>query len=291
MADLLASKPDVLLLIDYPGFNLRLAKRVNEEIPSVKIVHYVAPQVWAWNQKRIPRIAATHDLMLCLFPFEVPLFENAGLRSRCVGHPLVDELEEKRIEEREKTLSDFFGRRTKEMSKLFPMMLATVSRLEKTCEYPVCGSCGESRVARLMEGLLGGSDLPAGAVEIQLGKSQELMQRASCGVVASGTATLEAAYYGMPYCLVYRVAWPTFLIARQLVLLPHIGLINILAGREVVPELIQGDANAYEVALWLGQALDDAEGRKALSDELVEVASKLGDPGPSSGRLGDRTVA
>ena len=282
VADLLASKPDVLLLIDYPGFNLRLAKRVNEEIPSVKIVHYVAPQVWAWNQKRIPWIAATHDLMLCLFPFEVPLFENAGLWSRCVGHPLVDELEEKRIEgEREEDLVGLFpGSRTKEVSKLFPMMLATVSRLRKNhANARFVAAAASLRVARLMEGLLAGSDLPAGAVEIQLGKSQELMQRASCGVVASGTATLEAAYYGMPYCLVYRVAWPTFLIARQLVVLPHIGLINILAGREVVPELIQGDANDYEVALWLGQALDDAEGRKALSDELFEVASKLGEPG------------
>jgi lipid-A-disaccharide synthase len=96
--ELLKWSPDVLLLIDYPGFNLRLAKQVHERSPSTKIVHYVAPQVWAWNQKRIPQIAATHDLMLCLFPFEVPLFENAGLRSRCAGHPLVDELEERRAE-------------------------------------------------------------------------------------------------------------------------------------------------------------------------------------------------
>jgi len=123
------------------------------------------------------------------------------------------------------------------------------------------------------------SNLPAGCVEIETGRSQELMQSVSCGVVASGTATLEAAYYGMPYCLVYRVAWPTYLIARQLVKLPHIGLINILAGREVVPELIQGDANAYEITSWLGRALADRGERERLSQDLQKAASKLGEPG------------
>lgn len=280
--DLVATKPDLLLLIDYPGFNLRLARRVREEMPSVKIVHYVAPQVWAWNRKRIPQIAATHDLMICLFPFEVPLFEEAGLRSRCVGHPLVDELEEKRTGEgREENLVGLFpGSRTKEVSRLFPVMLASVSRLRKDHpEIRFVAAAASSRVARFMEELLAQSDLPDGTVGIQVGRSQELMQHSTCGVVASGTATLEAAYYGMPYCLVYRVAWPTYLMARQLVQLPHIGLINILAGREVVPELIQGEANSYEVALWLGGALGDREKRWSLSEELLSVASKLGEPG------------
>ncbi len=282
VADLASSKPDVLLLIDYPGFNLRLARRVRDEMPEVKIVHYVAPQVWAWNRKRIPRIARTHDLMLCLFPFEVPLFEEAGLRSRCVGHPLVDELEERRIEgERKKHLVGLFpGSRAKEVSRLFPVMLTAVARLLEG--YPrvrFVAAAASGRVARMMEDLLAEADLPAGTVEVQYGGSQELMQEAGCGVVASGTATLEAAYYGMPYCLVYRVAWPTYLVARQLVRLPHIGLINILAGREVVPEFIQGEANAYEVANWLGRSLNDEDGRETLSRDLLEVASTLGGPG------------
>lgn len=282
VADLAASKPDVLLLIDYPGFNLRLARRVRDELPGVKIVHYVAPQVWAWNRKRIPQIARTHDLMLCLFPFEVPLFEEAGLRSRCVGHPLVDELEEKRIEVvRKKNLVGLFpGSRGKEVSRLFPVMLAAVSRL--VADHPgvrFVAAAASARVAGVMVDLLAEAGLPEGTVQIQNGGSQELMQKAGCGVVASGTATLEAAYYGMPYCLVYRVAWPTYLVARQLVRLRHIGLINILAGREVVPELIQGDANAYEVALWLGRSLKDEAGRERLSRDLLEVSSRLGEPG------------
>ena len=95
-------------------------------------------------------------------------------------------------------------------------------------------------------------------------------------MVASGTATLEADYYGMAYCLVYPVAWPTYVMARQLIKLPYIGLINILAGREMVPEFIQSDANAYEISLWLGRVLTDRDSREAHSAELLEAASRLG---------------
>ncbi|YCM45428.1 lipid-A-disaccharide synthase [Verrucomicrobiaceae bacterium 227] len=282
LAEVLAWKPDVLLLIDYPGFNLRLAKQVAEHSPDTKIVHYVAPQVWAWNQKRIPQIAASHDLMLCLFPFEVPIFENAGLRSRCVGHPLVDELEEKRISvEADANLVGLFpGSRRKEVGRLFPMMLEAVRILHQrrpALRFRTAAASG--KVAEVMRELLAQSDLPEGLVEIQLGESQALMQSVGCGVVASGTATLEAAYYGMPYCLVYQVAWPTYLMARQLVKLPFIGLINILAGREVVPEFIQNDANAYEVAKWMGVYVGDSERRDLLRAELLEAASKLGETG------------
>lgn len=282
LAEIMVLKPSVLLLIDYPGFNLRLAKQVHEKLPETKIVHYVAPQVWAWNQKRIPQIAETHDLMICLFPFEVPIFEEAGLRSRCLGHPLVDELEEKRIDVgRAGNLVGLFpGSRSREVSRLFPMMLESVSRLLK--ERPgvrFVAAAASEKIARVMSGILAAGDLPDGLVEVQTGKSQHLMQVVTCGVVASGTATLEAAYYGMPYCLVYRVAWPTFLIAKLLVKLQFIGLINILAGRELAYEFVQGEANAYEVTLWLGRALANEDDRANLSRELLEAASRLGEPG------------
>jgi lipid-A-disaccharide synthase len=282
LTEILESRPEVLLLIDYPGFNLRLAKQVHEKLPETRIVHYVAPQVWAWNQKRIPQIAETHDLMICLFPFEVPIFEEAGLRSRCLGHPLVDELEEKRIEvKREENLVGLFpGSRTKEVSRLFPMMLESVARLlEERPGTRFVAAAASQKVARVMDEFLAASDLPTGLVEVQTGKSQHLMQTVTCGVVASGTATLEAAYYGMPYCLVYRVAWPTFLMAKQLVKLEFIGLINILAGRELAREFIQNEANTYEVALWLGRTLANDDERAKLSGRLLEAASRLGEPG------------
>lgn len=282
LSEILELRPAVLLLIDYPGFNLRLAKQIHEKLPATKIVHYVAPQVWAWNQKRIPQIATTHDLMICLFPFEVPLFEEAGLRSRCLGHPLVDELEEKRIKvgRRENLIGLFPGSRIKEVCRLFPMMLESASRLLKeNPEIRFVAAAASEKVARVMGNFLEASGLPDNLVEVQTGESQYLMQTVTCGVVASGTATLEAAYYGMPYCLVYRVAWPTFLMAKQLVKLKFIGLINILAGRELVREFIQTEANAYEVAFWLGQALANEGERAKLSGELLEAASRLGEPG------------
>jgi len=276
-------KPEILLLVDYPGFNLRLAKQVKEFCPETKIVHYVAPQVWAWNQKRIPQIAASHDLMLCLFPFEVPFFQQAGLKTSWVGHPLVDELEEKRISEsREDGVVGLFpGSRRKEVSRIFPLMLETVKLMRKREKTPILfrTAAASERVQTMMQDLLAKSEIPEEVVEIQLGQSQRLMQQVSLGVVASGTATLEAAYYGLPYCLVYRVAWPTFLMARHLVKLPHIGLINILAGREVVPEFIQNDANSYELAGWLGRYLEHEHLRKKLHKELLEEASKLGEAG------------
>ena len=275
-------QPDVLLLVDYPGFNLRLAKKVRAGCPNTKIVHYVAPQVWAWNQRRIPQIVASHDLMLCLFPFEVPCFENAGLKAVCPGHPLIDELEEKRISgERDELLVGLFpGSRLREVTRLFPLMLEVAQDLHSKGHRVrfVSAAAGE-KVEKVMREELEKSALPEGLVRIQLGGSQELMQKVGSGIVASGTATLEAAYYGMPYCLVYGVGWATYLLARQVIKVPHIGLINILAGKELAPEFIQNDANVYEVSHWLGGMLLDPEARRAHGRILASAASKLGEPG------------
>lgn len=275
-------EPDVLLLVDYPGFNLRLAKQVHLRFPNVKVVQYVAPTVWAWHEKRIEQVVVTHDLMLCLFPFEVPLFEEAGLRSRCAGHPLVDELEEKRVtvERDSKTVGLFPGSRTKEVTRLFPLMLKSAKRVlmqNKRVTFVVAAA--SPKVEVLIREMVAESGLPDGVVSVQLGESQKLMQTVTCGVVASGTATLEAAFYGMPYCLVYKLAWGTYLMARQLVKTPHIGLINILAGRELIPEYVQAEANPYEVSLWLTRYLGDSQLRDDLSEQLLDAASRLGEPG------------
>lgn len=281
VAEIREFRPEVLLLVDYPGFNLRLAKAVRAEGATMKVVHYVAPQVWAWNRKRIPAIVASHDLMICLFPFEVSLWEEAGLRSCCVGHPLVDELEAKRISgEREEGLVGFFpGSREREVAKLFPVMLGAAERVVgRDAEARFVVAAANQKLGSLIVGMVHERRMD-GKVEVLTGRSQELMQRVSCGVVASGTATLEAGYYGMPYCLVYQVAWPTFLVARQVVKIPAIGLMNILAGRELVPEFIQGEANEYEVSRWLGLYLRDGAKRAAMSEEMRSVVAKLGEPG------------
>jgi len=129
-------QPDALILIDYPGYNLRMARAVREALPSIKIIYYVSPQVWAWNKGRIPKMAAILDKMLCILPFEKPLYENSGLSTTFVGHPIVDELVENKIDvARDKNLIGLFpGSREREISKLFPVMVDAARRMHNENE-------------------------------------------------------------------------------------------------------------------------------------------------------------
>jgi lipid-A-disaccharide synthase len=272
-------RPDVLLLIDYPGFNLRFAAAVKRECPETRLVYYISPQVWAWHKGRIPKMARMLDEMLCLFPFEQPLFQSAGLKTTFTGHPLVDELEAKRLPgvTRDELLAGLFpGSREREVARLFPMMIEMAKLLrawrgDLKFEVPAA----TVKLAAQIRGLL----VEAGADEwimVSTGESHSLMQRACCAVIASGTATLEAAYYGLPYCLVYRVAPLTYVAARLLVKIKHIGIVNILAGEEVVKEFIQAAAEPLAVSQCLRNFLESPEQRAALQARLAETSGKLG---------------
>jgi lipid-A-disaccharide synthase len=276
-------EPDVLILIDYPGFNLRFAAAVRKELPHIKIVYYISPQVWAWNKGRLPKMAATLDLMLCIFPFEKPIFEQAGLKTEFVGHPLVDELEEKKEDVvREDSLIGLFpGSRESEVDRLFPLMVETARRMYSNHpKWRYEAAAASPKLEKQMRGLIEAGKLPdPSVITLNTGNSHSLMQRATCGVVASGTATLEAAALGLPYCLVYKIAWPTWIVAKLLVKIKLIGIVNILAGEEVVEELVQCDADPGRVESALEQMMLDVEGREALQARLLEVTSKLGEPG------------
>lgn len=282
LEDLGKFQPDVLLLIDYPGFNLRFAEAVRRDFPNTRIVYYISPQVWAWNKGRIPKMVRLLDEMLCLFPFEQPIFQNAGLKTTFVGHPLVDELEEKRIAgvtRDERLVGLFPGSREREVARLFPMMIEASKRLiasdpDLKFEVPAASPKLADQIRALM------AEAGAGEwIRVTSGGSHSLMQRACCAVIASGTATLEAAYYGLPYCLVYRMACSTYVLGRMLVKIEHIGLVNILAGRGVVEELIQGDAEPVAVASSLKQFLESPAKREALQVCLAETSEKLGGDG------------
>ncbi len=282
LAELKEFRPDVLVLIDYPGFNLRFAKAVRKECPETRIVYYISPQVWAWNKGRIPKMVELLDEMLCLFPFEQPIFQNAGLKTTFVGHPLVDELEEKRIPGvlRDEVLVGLFpGSREREVARLFPMMIETAKllkswRADLRFEVPAASA----KLAAQIRGLIGEADA-TNLIDINTCESLSLMQRACCAVIASGTATLEAAYFGLPYCLVYRVAPLTYAAAKVLVKIKFIGIVNILAGREVVRELIQGHARPRMVSGILKGFLESREKREVLGAELAETTAMLGGPG------------
>ena len=282
LADLKEFQPDVLLLIDYPGFNLRFADAVKRECPATKIIYYISPKVWAWNKRRIPVMAKLLDEMLCLFPFEQPLFENAGLKTTFVGNPLVDELEEQRIPgvRRDEWLVGLLpGSREREVARMFPMMIEAAKILSVAnsglkFEVPAA----TDKLAIQIQDLLAVAEA-GNLITVTTGRSHSLMQRACCAVIASGTATLEAAYYGLPYCLVYRMAPLTYLAAKVLVKIELIGLVNILAGEEVIEELIQGEAEPIPVARSLQAFIDSPAKREALQSRLAETTAKLGGEG------------
>ena len=279
LADLRAFRPDVLLLIDYPGFNLRFAAAVKQACPETRIVYYISPQVWAWNKGRIPKMVRLLDEMLCLFPFEQPIFQQAGLKTTFVGHPLVDELEDQRIPDVEcdaSLVGLFPGSREREIARLFPMMIAAAKLLhawrgDLRFEVPAASR----KLAEQIRGLLDEAGAAAW-ITVTTGGSHALMQRACCAVIASGTATLEAAYYGLPYCLVYRMAPLSYLMAKILVKIELVGLVNILAQEEVVEELIQAEAEPVAVARALQEFLESPTKRAALQLRLAETVTQLG---------------
>lgn len=275
-------RPDALVLIDYPGFNLRMAKAVRLALPDTKIIYYISPQVWAWNKGRIPKMAAILDLMLCILPFEKKIFENSGLKTQFVGHPLVDELSAEKLSSgRQPNLVGLFpGSREREISRLFPLMLETAQRMlinDSALQFQAPAASDKS--AKLMQQILLTQPALKDHVTISTGDSHRLMQQAACGVIASGTATLEAAWYGLPYCLVYRIAWPTYFLGKLLVKIDFIGLVNILAGRQVVEEFIQSDANPARIQEALEKFLNDPSFTAHMQSELAATAAKLGEPG------------
>lgn len=274
-------QPEVLLLVDYPGFNFRFAAAVRERMPEVKIVQYVCPQVWAWKKRRIKRMPRLFDEVLCLLPFEAKLFENSPLKATFVGHPLIDELEAGRIDidRQQRLIALLPGSREPEIKKLFPMMLETAERLlidDSSLQFQA--PAATPRLEELMSSMLAARNL-SDHVRISAGGAHRLMQQAHCGVVASGTATLEAAFFGMPYCLVYRLAWPTYLIAKLVVKIERIGLINILAERDVVEELIQSEAEAITVSRSIKRFIDDHDYAEKVRAELLETCKLLGGEG------------
>jgi lipid-A-disaccharide synthase len=278
------SKPDAIVLIDYPGFNLRLARALRKQSPRQKIIYYISPQVWAWNRGRIKKMARFLDLMLCIFPFEADLYNKSGLRAVFVGHPMIERLRARKIgTERDRNLIGLFpGSRMREVRKIFPVMLESVPELQKQnrgMRFEVAAASEE--LAREMREMLARRGQGQQRVQIKVGETAALMQRASAGIVASGTATLEAAYFRLPFVLIYKVAWPTYLAARLVVSVKYLGMPNVLADREVVPEFIQHRARPDAIVKAVRQLIEEANARDRMISEFDRIVSKLGEGGAS----------
>ncbi|CAN5487779.1 lipid-A-disaccharide synthase [soil metagenome] len=280
--EIATAKPAAVVLIDYPGFNLRLARALREKSLGGKIIYYISPQVWAWNRRRIPQMARWLDLMLCIFPFEAGLYEQSGLRTVFVGHPMIDNLAAHRSDRvREPDLVGLFpGSRRREVGQLFPILLEVVRALraqQPGLRFEIAAA--SEALAEIMRAELARASL--GDVAILVGQAAQTMQRSAVGIVASGSATLEAAFFRLPFVLVYKVAPLTYLAGRMLIAVKYLGMPNVLANREIVPEFIQHEARAGAIAAEVMRLLNDPERRPRMVAELDAVIAQLGPGGAS----------
>src|SRR6476620_9939694 len=277
------SKPDAVVLIDYPGFNLRLARALRRQSQRHKTIYYISPQVWAWNRGRIKKMARFIDLVLCIFPFETDLYVASGLRAVFVGHPMIERLETQKVDmHRDKNLIGLFpGSRSREVRKIFPVMIEAARRLlelNPTSRFQVAAA-SEQLADEIRK--MGAKGPLLHAIEIAVGQTATIMQRAFVGIVASGSATLEAAYFGMPFVLIYKVAWPTYVAARLVVNVDFLGMPNLLAGKEVVPEFIQHEAKSDAIVTAVRFLMEDSPARDRMISDFEVTTSKLGGTGAS----------
>jgi lipid-A-disaccharide synthase len=284
LREIASINPDAVVLIDYPGFNLRLARALRKRSPALKIIYYISPQVWAWNRGRIGQMARFLDLMLCIFPFEAELYNKSGLRTVFVGHPMIENLAARGTgEERQPNLVGFFpGSRLREVRKIFPIMVEAGRRIVgERAEIHFEVAAAAEPLALEIRKMLVASPL-RDRVDVVTGDAAGTMQRAFAGIIASGTATLEAAYFRLPFVLVYKVSWPTYFAARLVLKTKHLGMPNVLAGREIIPEFIQHEARPDAISKNVLKLMNDQPARNVMISEFDAIIAKLGETGASA---------
>ena len=275
------------LLIDYPGFNLRLAKALRRDLPAVRLHQYVCPQVWAWKKGRIPELGTVLDTLFCLFDFEPELFRGYPVDARFVGHPLVELVHpeckreaffaETGLDPQRPLVALLPGSRKGEIQRLLPPMAELVRRWEaERPEVQWVLPVAPTLATEFVRGYLQGA--PVLLVE---GRTYAARAYADAALVASGTATLETALLGTPFAIVYRLNALTYQIAKRIVKVPHFGLANVVARREVAPELLQDEVNPERLGQELTRLLDPDEARR-LRAGLAEVRGHLGEPGAAA---------
>ncbi len=278
--DLRAGRYDLVILIDYPGFHLRVAEAARAA--GTKVLYYIAPQLWAWRPERARRLAAAVDRLAVVLPFEQPFFSGLGLRSEYVGHPLVDRApvptravarESLGIPPGSRVLGLFPGSRAQEIRRLWAPFRAAAARLQAE------GRCDRVLVA----GTEWGQYPEPGPAEIVRGDPARLLAAADAALVKSGTTTLEAALSGTPMVVAYKVHPLTYQLAQRVRTVPWVSLVNLVVGSEVVPELLQDQAEAEPLAAALRPLLDPDDPRtRAQHEGLAVVRRRLGESGAST---------
>jgi len=281
-------KPDAVVLIDYPGFNLRLAKVLKEK--GFKVIYYISPQVWAWKENRVKLIQKYVDKMLVLFPFEKKFYTKHGLDVELVGHPLVDTvkatitkddlLPSLGLDPNKLTIGLLPGSREKEVEKLLPVMAETAKQLYK--EYPnmqfLVMKAPTISFHFLKSHLEGTKELP---LRIVPDRAYDGINACDVCIVASGTATLETAILKKPMVVVYKTSLITYFLAKSFIKIPYIGLVNVVAGKKIVPECIQNEATPENIAREIKNIFTDEVKIADIKAELGKVKESLGQPGAS----------
>ena len=278
---------DAVVLIDNAGLNLRLAKAA--KAAGHRVVYYIAPQIWASRPKRIRVMQRVIDLVLVIFPFEPALYERAGVACRFVGHPLLDEVaatyDRDALRRQMELTADgpvvglLPGSRVREIELLLPPMLEAARRIRS--EIPACRfvlAQASSIPHALLERYVASAAIP---VTVVAGRPSEVMAASDVLLVASGTATLQAAIVGTPMILTYKTTWLTYQLAKRIILVRWIGLVNILAGHEVIPELIQDNATGERLSQEALRLLRDRGAYEKMKRALADVRQSLGEPGAS----------
>ena len=279
-------KPDAVILVDYPGFNLRFAEKVHKM--GIKTIYYICPQVWAWNRARIPKIAASVDRLISIFQFEKEHFEGTGLKVDFVGHPLVDEAKialhgetpELPWNDGKPRVAILPGSRHQEIDRILPVLWKTALLIENKHAKAgfIIATPSEEISSYIREKL---SKLPDGpsSFEIVAGVTKHVLRQATAAMVASGTATVETALMECPMVIVYKVAPITAFIGKRLIKIPYIGMVNIMAGKRICPELLQEKAQPAAIAAAMDPLVLDTPERGYMITQLGKVSATLGEGG------------
>ncbi len=283
LSALITKKPDVLILIDYPGFNLRFAKKA--KALGIKVLYYVSPQIWAWHQSRIYKIKACVAHMVVLFPFEVPFYEKAGVPVSYFGCPIIENVAPQDKSDARGQLGlthDAIvigllpGSRKSEISRLMPVLMDSAKALlshypKAQFLLPLANSLNDADLAPYLD-----AQLP-----LTLIKNNNHTAMAACDLLigSSGTVTLEAAILGVPMLIIYKMNAITFELAKRLIKVKFIGLSNLLANKAITPELIQDQANAENIVCEAQKLLDNTDAATLCRQELAKVKAQLGEKG------------
>ncbi len=271
-------RPASLVVIDYPGFNVQLAKRANQL--GIPVVWYISPQVWAWKKGRVRTIARVVRKMLVILPFEQEIYRKAGVDCTYVGHPLVDHIAAAPVTGSfvgGSVIALMPGSREQEIGRHLGVMLEVARGIREQYSdarfvVPCVNASREAQVRALA------TSFP---IETAIGQTCEILHAARFCLVASGTATVETTLFGVPMIILYKVAPLTYALARLLVHVDHIGMVNILAGRRIVPEFIQSQVTASNILPEALALIEDGPRRTQMIDDLARVRDRIGGPGAS----------